>query len=188
MTKKLPSQKNLSAANAPEILSFEQALPKVREKINFLLKQRGVLSVAINGAGPDVGKTFLSGQIARELLEQNIPVGICAMPYDIRSARQQIRHYQEAFEEWIHQVYILNAWEVPHGIRQFGSVDIRRSYDQVLCDKTRAQGVSLKRVDLWIALSSQQTPFQIPPAWANEPYDPFEDVIILNEKAKIKIK
>ncbi|MBN2307181.1 hypothetical protein JXD20_04300 [Candidatus Peregrinibacteria bacterium] len=55
--------------------------------------------------------------------------------------------------------------------------------NQQLGSKASALGIPIKQVDLWVGLFSKEHPFEIPPIWKDEPYDPFEDILICNEKA-----
>jgi hypothetical protein len=56
-------------SSVPEILTYSEGLQTVRSKVTSLLELQHMVVVAINGAGPGVGKTTLTGELARGFLE-----------------------------------------------------------------------------------------------------------------------
>lgn len=167
--------------NASEVLSFESGLVRIRGKMAEIFKRQKVLTIAINASAPSIGSPNLSGQIAKGLLEQGVPTGICPHPDDFEAALHQVGHFREIFENWSQVAYIIDEWEVPHGVRKIGNIDIRDAYDDRLRVAATAFGLPLKKVDLWVAIFTKASPFQNYAAWSDDVYDPIEDVIICND-------
>jgi len=174
------------ASKSLEIFTFDEGLIQVRQRVDQIFQTQNVIAVAVNGSNPNIGKTRLATWLSDSLFESKIPVGTCDNPTLLDSARAQVYADQEGFNEWRLQVYILSAWDVPHGVSSHNGVDIRKDRDIQLSGRASASGIPIKKVDLWVGICSEEYPFEMPPAWKYEPYDPFEDVLIRNENAKDK--
>lgn len=172
--------------SVPEILNYSDGLQAVRGKITSLLEFQHMVVVAINGAGPGVGKTTFSGELARSFLEQRVPVGVCLDGNNLDIALGQQRRSREQFGCADRGIIVMQGIEPPHGRKFFGSMNLRQIYDNVFKQKAQEFGVSLEKIDVWAALFCDSTPFHPVTPWWNEPYDPFEDVIIRNERARSK--
>ncbi len=176
--------KDSQAIASPEVLDFDEGLRRARVRIDELLQGQSVLTVAINGSGTQVGKTYLAGQIGKGLLKKGVPTGLCVNPGSLDIARDQVRRYREQLGNSVQAIYILDAWEAHHGTKKYGQVDIRSGYDGLLRETAVQFDLFLEKVDLWIAIFSEQTPFIRPSGYMYKTYDPFEDIIICNNKAK----
>ncbi|MBU0706140.1 hypothetical protein KJ657_04920 [Patescibacteria group bacterium] len=178
--KKPPSTESLPAV--PEICSFEGGLKKARVQIAELLKEKDYVVMAINGSGPEVGKTFLTGEIARGFLEEGVPIGICTDNGNFVCAEEQLATTQALLEKCDRGIYILGAWEASHGCKKYGKTDVRAGYDEMLKEAARKIGLSLSKVDIWVAIYKKDKPFHIVKKKRDDPYDPFEDIIICNDQ------
>jgi hypothetical protein len=171
---------------APEIMNYSDGLQAVRRRVTNLLEFQHMVVVAINGAGPAVGKTTLTGELARGFLEQNVPVGVCLDGNNLDVALGQQRRSRVQFGCADRGIIVMQGIEPPHGRRIFGNADIRQIYDNLFKKKAQEFGVPLDKIDLWVALYSDSTPFDKVCSWWDQPYNPFEDVIIRNEHARTK--
>lgn len=170
--------------HVPKIHNFEDGLIAVRDKVGSLLEQQKLVVVAINGSGPGVGKSTLAGEISKSFMSEGVPVGICSDADTFGTAVTQRQFYQKYFGDAERGIYVLEGMEPPHGRRTFANTDLRRLYDGVLKRGAKKFDGRVNKVDVWVALFSASVPFNSVTSWWDQPYDPFEDVIIRNEHAR----
>lgn len=186
MTIRRKASRMIRNPNLPEVMLFDVAFERLRATMRLILQRQPNLVVAINGAGPDVGKTYLSGELAKELLLGGAPTGICEDPSQLQTAIEQVENYRTLFGNMNQSAYIFKGWQPPHGISRRGDIGVRENYDENLERAAVQYGLPLRKVDLWIALYAKGRTFPRPFDCENLPYDPFEDFIVLNDKVEEK--
>lgn len=148
---------------------FEEGLEKALSVIKKLLETKDLVIVAIEGNGPDSGKSYLQDGLIRELVNENVGC-MWSCGDKLENLEWALAHCDRQRQK---QVLIIQSF----GIGCSGPSSVK----SIFLGAMKQKGYE---IDLWISIYPAFRPFFIPgylsDAW------PLGDIVIRNEGASIK--
>ena len=159
-----------------EVCSFNDGLAKIRARLIELLEHQNNAVFAVGGTSPQGYRDFLANAVSIDFNDRGIPAAVCAAPDDLESATRQLAVIRKHLDSH-RSLYVLKAWDPPHGLRSYRDKDIRLVYDKALALRAKQLNLPLEKVDIWAAVYEPGKPtFD---ERSGQGYDPFEDFVIV---------
>ncbi len=169
-----------------EVLSYEEGFDAIKYRLRDQLQQNGNSVILINGAGPNVGKTRLAGDIIKYCKTNQIPVATCPSTRDLSSSlltEIQVQQHQHQTPQY---VIIFDA----DGAMGKLNPAVYKLTDQLIQSKIRKAfhdfNLNPPPEPITVALSSPLCQFQSHPDDEPHTSQPYGEIQIFNQAAKQK--
>ena len=160
--------------------NFAEGLKELEKRITEKLAEKDFIVVAFNATGINVGKSFISSKVARDLRAGGIPSLVCGDLSVIDDWEKVFLHDLENSDQK-KGVIILEAQFGDFSTYQNDRDKLRKIFDEEVKNKI-GQELSVDKIDILVGLCRPDKPFHTENV-KGRPVMPLADFIINNELA-----